>query len=177
MCSHCYELHPKFDRNLLTNQDFFLLQTANLALLHDQTVIVGKPRLKRNGSTSTQSVQHNLFEGSTMKNGLWIKHCVCSQKTHTHNRKDNIKSRAVSDKRDRHAFGLARNEEKTPSHRAEHPPTRKHWRLASSTWSKHKHNQKQSFFHLGRLMTETAIAKLLTTTWQPCFFECRNNTP
>ena len=81
-----------------------------------------------------------------MKNGLWIKHCVCSQKTHTHNRKDNIKSRAVSDKRDRHAFGLARNEAKTPSHRAEHPSIKKPRRLASSTWSKHKHNQKQSLF-------------------------------
>ena len=40
ICSRNSELHPRFDQKLLAHQDFFLLQTENLALLRDQTVIV-----------------------------------------------------------------------------------------------------------------------------------------
>ena len=87
ICSRCYDLHPRFDRNLLTNQDFFLLQTANLASLHDQTVIVERRALTETAqheqlqspatTTMAQIVQHDLIERSTMRNRLWIKHCVC----------------------------------------------------------------------------------------------------
>ena len=98
ICSRNSELHPRFDRNLLAHQDLFLLQTANLALLRDQTVISRTPRFDRNGSTSivasspsttivAKILQHDLFRKIHDEEQPLDKTLCVLTKTHTHNRK------------------------------------------------------------------------------------------